>query len=259
MAEASEQSLTLEYVTNIHTWIKDSLKLLNSAKRWPWGRKRIPKLLSELAHSHVLLGCNLVSVDDMHGAHNAFESAVSFLNDLQEVRPIIYPGYSELQALAAGVFARKYDLSRNLAAAVINSMVPEPPLKYATESDKEAYEKARHSLTTVLAWLAEKPPAEILACAERAEGAKRPIVHWLLWGRCAAAAVSNDRDGFRSAFERLVVAVRKLIHHGEFATTEDRQLYLPGMLLAWLAGRDKMQVSVPNEAGWSQSLLDMAK
>ncbi len=214
--------------------------------RWPWTRKKVPRLLRDMAQRQVLLGIEHFILGDLPTCRASFEKALDHRAEAEGMRPVGPIGYDDVQVLSAALCVGLAERAEAFAAVLFDSFDPKAGVPKVPTSETEATLCSRHGDMALLGWMARKPCSLIEAHASISEGARPPLDQFRLWGRCALAGASGDQAALQAALDELAGFVRKQVAHGDFKYSEERHVYLPGMGIIALARRDGLSVVAPD-------------
>lgn len=244
------------YVDVLNRGLARSDELLRSWMRWPWTRKKVPRLLREMAHEQVLLGIEHFMLGDRRTCASSFEKALDHRAEAQRLRSLGAVTYHDVQILSAALCVGLVERAEAFAAVVFDSFDPKAGAPRIPTSETDAMLCSRHGSVALLGWMARKPRPSIEIHANISEGVGPPFDQFRLWGRCALAGVSGDQVALQAALAGLAAFVRKQVAHGDFKYSEERHVYLPGMGIIALARRDGIVgVVVPESPQFPSALL----
>lgn len=243
------------YVDVLNRGLAHSEELLRSWMRWPWTRKKVPRLLREMAHEQVLLGIEHFMLGDRRTCTSSFEKALGHRAEAQRLRSLGVVTYHDAQILSAALCVGLVERAQALAAILFDSFDPKVGIPKVPSSETEAVLRGRRGTVALLGWMARKPRPPIETHASISDGAGPPSEQFRLWGRCALAGVSGDQSALQAALDELAAFVHKQVAHGDFKYSEERHVYLPGMGILALARRDGLSLVAPQSAQFPLALL----
>jgi len=239
------------YAQNLRSRLKKSEARLASWTKWPWHRKKVPRLLREMAHTNVVLGIELFNLDNVEASRAAFRKAISLRLRGEDLRPTKGPTYFDIQVISAGFCSGYCEDSEDLAGRMFESF----DLSGEGLSGGRAVSGARHGTAALLGWMSKGSPSKIEELASVSRDADSTLEQFRLWGICAYAGTLGDVRALRDGIDQLASFAERQSRSGDFAYTEDRFVYLPGMGIVAVAIRDSLPVAIPQFAQFPQALL----
>jgi hypothetical protein len=231
---------TRQYIKTLEGFVGNGLKLLTSARRWPWKRHDVPRLLLETAHNLVVLGINLYAVGELAQGRSSFVRATTLA--IERLRRVdrIYLGYQDTQIVAASVIAEGWPNAQILA---------ELGLSASGASHQSAHVVGANAGTRALMeWVTSK--SADLVQTEREVARSAGMTQFALWADAAWCGTRSDVVGLQGAIDALADFASKEVRSGDFKYSEDRLSYLPGLLVLLLAERDALPVTPPTDPFW---------
>ncbi len=251
-----QKDLAHSYVEDLRSGLGVSEAMLASWSKWPWSRRKVPKLLRNMANTHVILGIEEFHLGNFDDSKAAFGRAIDLCSQRESLRPTKSPSHFDIQILSAGFCVGFPVESEVLAERLFYSFEPDQLGAGVASPDAKAVSRGRHGTAALLGWMSKRTPSEVEAHARVSLGAGPPMGQFRLWGVCALAAVSSDGPSLQNGVDQLAAFAERSRRSGDFAYTEDRLIYLPGMGIIALANRDKLVVVIPNSEQYPKGFLD---
>jgi hypothetical protein len=240
MVAVVDEAQTREYIKTLEGFVRKGLQLLERARRWPWRRHDVPRLLHETAHNLIVLGINQYVIGEITQGRSSFVRATTL--SIERLRNVegIYLGYQDIQVVGASVIAAGWTEVETLANLGLSQSVGSHQSGPVVGSNAGA--------RAVLKWVMRKS-ADVIQ-AEREVAGSGGMTQFKLLAEAAWCGTRSDVSGLQKAIESLTDFTKREVRSGDFRYSEDRLAYLPGVLVLLLAERDDLPVVPPADPFW---------
>lgn len=252
-----EKELILQDIISDSKGIEFSLKLLKSYRKRFWKKKDVKRMLATLNEDYTLLGINYFLLENFADTYQSFGTAFSYLSEFVESFEITDTDFSMIETVSAGYLAGKAEEVEKLAEKLFLAFDRDytPP----KTTDKKSFEQVlfgRNGIAALLGWIANRDVNEIEEFTMLSDKASAQN-QFRMWGKIALAGKMRDVNNFNKTLEELAAFVKKQIRYGDYKYSHERDLYLPGILLLYLARRDGLEIEIPKLKQIPEKVLDL--
>jgi hypothetical protein len=253
------KKIVLEHIEIQNKGIESTKRLLNSAKKKFWKKNDVKRLIPILYREYIPLGINQFVLEDYPNTIKSFSNSFELILEMLNLGKISDPSYSDIEVIAASSLLGRDEKLVALANKLFNEFDFDMKLSknVGNNSEEEEFLQARHGIAALLGWIAKRSISEIESHSLMSDKTSSHFKQFKLWGQCAIAAKKKDLNTLNSSIEELAEYVKHEMRYGDFKLSHEQYVYLPAMLILYLAKRDGLEIKLPTIPQFPEEILNL--